>query len=149
MLIFARWLLPPSCGYLIGHRRGQVGAPILASVTSLQGLRTVCSDISSIPPFYSNCLFLSASLLACSIYLTLSILALACISPKGSNRSLSGSLNGFCTQLPRSVNVVDRGRPARTSYALFNGGSTNGFGVGCGAATRDLLALEDTVSGRM
>jgi hypothetical protein len=102
------------------------------------------SGRSPIASFCSICFLNSASRLASSTYRILSLLAFSFNSPKGSNRSLSGFLKGFCCQLPRSVSVVLLGRLFSTSYALLRGGSANGFGVG---GTRVERSVE-TVSGR-
>ena len=103
-------------------------------------------------PIFSFSLISSSRLMSC-MYLIRSIRAFSFNSPKGSNLSDDGSLNGFSVQLPLSVNVVDLGLPLNTSYALFRLGSANGFGVGCGApmgcvARRERLLSVDTVSGR-
>ena len=126
-------------------------------VTPLPFLNASPGTLNPIFSFPPNCLATSACLAASasaslrdtSRYLFLSSRAFCCNSPNGSNRSLPGSLNGFLTQLPRSVSVVERGRPARTSYALLSGGSAKGLGVGSGGGTRDLSRSVDTVSGRV
>ena len=89
--------------------------PNPSTVTPLPFLLAPSGGPSPIFSFSAIILSNSASLLAISTCLTLSFLALACNSPNGSNRSLSGSLNGFLTQLPLSVRVVERGRLLSTS----------------------------------
>jgi hypothetical protein len=135
---------------LTTHRRLDLPSQWTAGSSSPSPIFSFCSICSS--------LSLSAALFASSTYLFLSCLAFSFNSPNGSKRSLSGSLKGFATQLPLSVNVVLLGLLFKTSYALFSGGSLNGFGVGNAGASgvgraaaigaRESCSV-DTVSGRV